>query len=175
MSQQFIGELRCFGFNFAPVDWAFCDGSLISISENSTLFQLVGTTYGGDGVNTYALPDLRSRVPIHQGTNSNGNGTYVIGAFSGTENVTLLVNEIPAHTHSILATTNTAVLKRPIGGTRYAASSSGNTFYATPNVTTAIAPTTVATTGGNLPHSNIQPYLTLNWCIALYGVFPSQS
>jgi microcystin-dependent protein len=173
MSQPFAGEVRCFGFNFAPIDWALCDGSLISISENSTLFQLIGTIYGGDGVTTYALPNLQSRVPIHQGTNSSG--TYVIGESGGTEQVTLLATEIPAHTHSILATTNTAVLKRPISGTSYAASSSGNAFYATPNATTAIAPATVETTGGNLPHSNIQPYLTLNWCISLYGIFPSQS
>jgi microcystin-dependent protein len=175
MSEPFVGELRCFGFNFAPADWAFCNGQLMSISNNEALFALIGTTYGGDGQNTFALPDLRSRVPIHQGTNSNGNGTYFIGASSGTENVTLLLNEIPAHTHSILATTNTAVLKRPTSGTRYAASSSGNTFYAAPASTTAIAPTTVATTGGNLPHSNIQPYLTLNWCIALFGVFPTRN
>jgi microcystin-dependent protein len=174
MSEPFVGELRCFGFNFAPANWALCDGQLMSITDYATLFNLIGTTYGGDGQNTFALPNLQSRVPIHQGTSSNGI-TYPLGASSGTESVTLLVTEIPAHTHSILATTNTAVLKRPISGTRYAASSSGNTFYATPSSMTAIAPTTVATTGGNVPHSNIQPYVTLNWCISLFGIYPSQS
>ena len=173
MSNPFLGELRCFGFNFAPVNWAMCDGQPMPISENAALFNLIGTIYGGNGQSTFALPNLQSRVPVHQGTNSNC--TYVIGELSGTENVALLATEIPAHTHSILATTNTAVLKRPISGTRYAASTGGNTFYATPNSTTAIAPTTVTTTGGNLPHSNIQPYLTLNWCICLAGIFPSQS
>jgi microcystin-dependent protein len=174
MSEPFVGELRCFGFNFAPANWAFCDGRLIAISQNDVLFNLIGTTYGGDGQNTFALPDLRSRVPIHQGTGSNGT-TYPLGALSGTENVTLLMTQIPAHTHSILATTNTAVLKRPISGTRYAASSGGNTFYATPNATTVIAPATVATAGGNQPHSNIQPYLTLSWCISLFGIYPTEN
>jgi microcystin-dependent protein len=173
MSEPFVGELRCFGFNFAPVGWALCDGQLMAISQNEALFNLIGTTYGGDGQSTFGMPNLQSRVPIHQGTNNNG--TYVIGTLSGTENETLLVTEIPAHTHSILATTNTAVLKRPISGTRYAASTGGNTFYATPNAMTVIAPTTVGTTGNNLPHSNIQPYLTLNWCISIFGVFPSQN
>jgi microcystin-dependent protein len=174
MSEPFVGEVRCFGFNFAPSGWAFCSGQLMSISQNDVLFNLIGTTYGGDGQNTFALPDLRGRVPIHQGTSSNGI-TYPTGASSGTENVTLLVTEIPAHTHSILATTNTAVLKRPISGTRYAASSSGNTFYATPNSMTAIAPSTVLATGNNQPHSNIQPYLTLSWCISLFGIYPTQN
>jgi microcystin-dependent protein len=174
MSDQFIGELRCFGFNFAPKGWALCDGQILSVQQNAALFSLLGTAYGGNGTTTFQLPNLQSRVPVHQGTDRSGT-PYVNGEFGGQENVTLLVTEIPAHTHSIAATTNTAVLKRPISGTRYAASSSGNTFYATPGSLTAIAPSTVSATGGNQAHTNIQPYLTLTWCIALSGIFPSRS
>jgi microcystin-dependent protein len=174
MSDQFVGELRCFGFNFAPQGWALCNGATLSIPQNDALFALLGTTYGGNGTTTFQLPNLQSRVPVHQGTDRNGT-SYVIGENNGQENVTLLVAEIPVHSHAIAATTNTAVLKRPINGTRYAASSSGNTFYAIPGSLTAIAPSTISATGGSLPHPNIQPYLTLNWCIALTGTFPSRN
>jgi microcystin-dependent protein len=167
MSSFFIGELRCFGFNFAPVEWALCNGQLLPIAQNPALFNLIGTTYGGDGNSTFALPNLQSRVPIHQGN------SFVMGAVGGAETVTITSQTMPAHFHSIAATTNTATLKRPVGGTVYAASSGGNTYYATPNSITALNPTTVTNSGGNLPHPNLQPYLTLNWCIALTGIFPS--
>jgi microcystin-dependent protein len=173
MAQPFIGEIRCCGFNFAPVGWAMCSGQLLSISQNAALFQLIGTTYGGNGVNTFALPDLRSRVPIHQG--SFAGITYVLGQAAGVESVTLTTQELPAHSHAITATSNAATLKRPVTNTFYAASSSGNNFYESGTTLTALASNTVANAGGNQPHSNIQPYLTLNWCMALEGIFPSQA
>jgi len=174
MSDPFLGEVRCFGFNFAPVNWASCNGQLMPISQNAALFNLIGTIYGGNGQSTFALPNLQSRVPVHQGTDRSGT-SYVAGEISGVEQLMLSTTEIPVHSHSISATTNIAVLKRPISGTRYAASSGGNTFYAAPSSMTAIAPSTISATGGNQFHPNIQPYLTLNWCICLVGIFPSQS
>ena len=174
MSDQFIGELRCFGFNFAPTGWALCNGATLSIQQNAALFNLLGTTYGGNGTSTFQLPNLQSRVPVHQGTDRSGT-SYVAGEISGQEQVMLSTTQIPVHSHSISATTNTAVLKRPISGTRYAASSGGNTYYAMPNSMTVIAPSTISATGGNQSHPNIQPYLTLNWCICIAGIFPSQS
>ena len=173
MAQSFIGEIRCFGFNFSPVGWAFCNGQLISISQNAALFNLIGTTYGGDGLTTFALPDLRSRVPVHQG--SFAGVTYVMGQVGGVENVTLTTQEIPAHNHLIVATSNAATLKRPVQNTFYAASSSGNNFYEAGTTLTALANNTVSSAGGGQPHNNIQPYLTLNWCIAMFGIFPSRN
>ena len=173
MAQPFIGEIRCFGFNFSPQGWAFCNGQLISISQNAALFNLIGTTYGGDGLNTFALPDLRSRVPVHQG--SFAGVTYVMGQVGGVENVTLTTQEIPAHNHLIVATSNAATLKRPVQNTFYAASSSGNNFYEAGTTLTALANNTVSSAGGGQPHNNIQPYLTLNWCIAMFGIFPSRN
>ena len=173
MAQSFIGEIRCFGFNFSPQGWAFCNGQLISISQNAALFNLIGTTYGGDGLTTFALPDLRSRVPVHQG--SFAGVTYVMGQVGGVENVTLTTQEIPAHSHLIVATSNAATLKRPVQNTFYAASSSGNNFYEAGTTLTALANNTVSSAGGGQPHNNIQPYLTLNWCIAMFGIFPSRN
>jgi microcystin-dependent protein len=169
MGQPYIGEIRCFGFNFAPQGWAFCSGQLIAISQNSTLFNLIGTTYGGNGTTTFALPNLQSRVPVHQGN------SYIMGQVGGVENVTLTTQEIPAHNHAIVATSNAAILKRPVTNTFYAASSSGNNFYESGTTLTALASNTVSSAGTGQPHSNIQPYLTLNWCISLFGVYPSQS
>src|SRR5579862_10065735 len=127
MAQPFLGEIRCFGFNFAPVGWAFCEGQLLSINQNDALFNLIGTTYGGNGINTFALPNLQSRVPVHQGNLAGNN--YVMGQIGGVETVTLTSPEIPAHNHAIVATSNAATLKRPATNTFYAASSSGNNFY----------------------------------------------
>jgi microcystin-dependent protein len=173
MAEPFIGEIRCCGFNFAPTGWAMCNGQLISISQNAALFNLIGTTYGGDGVNTFALPNLQSRVPIHQG--SFAGTTYVMGQVAGVETVTLTTPEMPAHSHPVTATSNAATLKRPVTNTFYAASSSGNNFYESGTTLTALASNTVSSVGGGQPHSNIQPYLTFNWCIALEGIFPSQT
>jgi microcystin-dependent protein len=173
MAEPFVGEIRCFGFNFSPVGWTFCDGQLLAISQNTTLFTLIGTTYGGDGVNTFAVPDLRSRVPVHQGNFAGTN--YIMGQVGGVENVTLTTQEIPAHGHAIAATSNAATLKRPVTNTFYASSSSGNNFYEAGTTLTALASNTVSSAGVGQPHSNIQPYLTLNWCISLFGIFPSRN
>jgi microcystin-dependent protein len=172
MGQPFIGEIRCCGFNFAPEGWALCNGQIMSISDNATLYNLIGTTYGGNGTTTFALPNLQSRVPVHQGNLAGTN--YVMGQVGGVENVTLTTQEIPAHSHAIVATSNAATLKRPVTNTFYAASSSGNNFYESGTTLTALANTTVSSAGGGQPHSNIQPYLTLNWCISLFGIYPSQ-
>ena len=173
MSQPYVGEIRCCGFNFAPAGWLMCNGQLLAISEFETLFVLIGTTYGGDGQSTFALPNLQSRVPVHMGGFAGNN--YVLGQVGGVENVTLTTQEIPAHGHAIVATSNAATLKRPVTNTFYAASSSGNNFYGSGTPLTALANTTVSSAGGSQPHSNIQPYLTLNWCISLFGIFPSQN
>lgn len=173
MGQPFVGEIRCFGFAFSPVGWAFCNGQLLPISQNPTLFNLIGTTFGGDGQSTFALPDLRGRVPIHFGTFAGTNN--VIGQTGGVETVTLTTSELPPHTHAIIGTSNPATLKRPVPNTFYAASSSGNKFYEAGTTLTALASTTVTSVGGSQPHNNIQPFVTLNWCISLFGIFPSQN
>jgi microcystin-dependent protein len=173
MANPFVGEIRCFGFNFAPQGWAACNGQLTAISQNTALFNLIGTTYGGDGQTTFALPNLQSRVPIHQGSFAGSN--YLLGQVSGVETVTVTTLELPAHTHTITATSNAAALKRPVTNTFYAASSSGNNFYESGTTLTALASNTVSSAGGGQAHSNIQPYLTLNWCISLFGIFPSRN
>jgi microcystin-dependent protein len=169
MSQPFIGEVRAVGFTFAPVSWATCNGALQSIAENSTLFNLIGTTYGGDGQSTFALPDLQSRIPVHQG--SNGVSTYVIGATGGVENVALTVNQFPTHTHQLLGSSADAGTNVP----------TCNTLGSSVGIYTAGAPAIamnnamIGSSGGGQPHNNLQPYLVLNWIIALFGIYPSQS
>ena len=175
MAQPFLGQIQAFGFGFAPRNWAFCNGQILSISQNTALFALLGTTYGGNGTSTYALPNLQSRVPIHFGTNLGVD--YVLGEFGGAESVSLNLTNLPSHNHTFAGTASAANVKQPQTGAALAQSSSGNAFYAqagSPTVT-AINPGTVGTTGGGLPHSNIQPYLTINWCIALAGVFPARN
>lgn len=167
MAQPYVGEIRIFAGNFAPAGWMFCEGQLVPISEYETLFNLIGTTYGGDGQETFALPDLRGRLPIHQ-----GNG-FVLAETGGVEEVTLTVNQIPSHTHPMLASNNTA------GGTAPA----GMVFGAGPEVTvtafgsdaplTSLSPTVVTSIGGSQPHTNFQPYLCVNFIISLFGIFPS--
>jgi microcystin-dependent protein len=179
MAEPFIGEIRLFGGNFAPVNWAFCNGTLLSIAQFQVLFALIGTTYGGDGQSNFALPDLRSRVPVHQGTG--GGATYVIGQAGGAETVTLLSTQLPSHSHQVAAagggTANipagSVILSNqtePSGGTPAPA-------YAAPNAATLtpLAPQTIANNAGGQPHDNMQPFLTLNYIIALAGIFPSQS
>jgi microcystin-dependent protein len=170
MSTPYIGEVRLVGFNFPPVDWATCNGALQSISENSTLFNLIGTTYGGDGQQTFALPNLQSRIPIHQG--SNGVSTYIMGQQGGLETVTVNVNQFPSHTHSLLASSANAPNNLPdnnvLGG--------GVTAYSAGTPTEVLNNATIGYSGGgSQPHNNLQPFLVLNWIIALYGVYPSQS
>jgi microcystin-dependent protein len=171
MGNPFIGEIRMFAGLFAPVNWHFCDGTLIPISENTTLFQLIGTTYGGDGQQTFALPDLRSRVPMHQGS---GN---LIGQAAGVENVTLTTAQIPSHNHPFMATSGNPALS-PSGNLPAPASSklSGPAHVYGPAGTkpTHLSPASIQNDGGSQPHNNIQPYLAVNFIIALFGIFPSQ-
>ncbi|HZQ27507.1 MAG TPA: tail fiber protein [Acidimicrobiales bacterium] len=176
MSSPFVAEIRIFACNFAPTGWALCNGQLMPISQNTALFSLLGTTYGGDGKSTFALPDLEGRVPIHTGGNQPGPGlsTYDLGQTSGTESVTLLTTEMPFHNHGLQASTdfgnnptpaNYVNLARTSGATPYAASASNPPL-------TALAPQSLTPAGSSLPHNNMMPYLTLTFCIALQGVFP---
>jgi microcystin-dependent protein len=171
MGSPFVGEIRLFAGNFAPVNWSFCDGSLIPISENEVLFTLLGTTYGGDGVNTFALPDLRGRVPIHQG-NLPGGSVYVIGQQGGVESVTLLSQQIPAHTHQVFA--NSGVGNQSSGQNGFWAQSTLNEFAAPPN-SASLAPVAVGNAGGSQPHDNMIPFLTISYIISMFGIFPSQN
>jgi microcystin-dependent protein len=169
MSQPYVGEVRLVGFNFAPAGWALCAGQTISIAEYSTLFNLIGTTYGGDGQSNFNLPNLQGRIPVHQGTNG---ATYVIGQTGGVEAVTLGIAQYPAHSHALLASPATT------GGTNSAANNTvASTLkaYASGTPVTGINPVMVGSSGGNQPHDNLQPFLVLNWVISLYGVYPSQN
>ena len=166
----YVGEIRLFGGNFAPAGWYFCDGSLIPITENETLFQLIGTTYGGDGEATFALPDLRGRVPVHQGTGA-GLSTYVLGERAGVESVTLTAQQIPAHTHPLLLSTAPGTADSPQGN--LPATPPAMRHYAEDSASVSLAPTALAGAGGSQPHDNMQPYLGLNFIISAYGVFPS--
>lgn len=170
MSDQYVGEVRLVGFNFAPLDWAFCNGAVQSISQNETLFNLIGTTYGGNGTTTFNLPDLQGRIPIHQGTASTGT-TYIIGQPSGVESVTVTLNQFPAHNHSLLASTNTGGSNNPANNV----ANSGLTVYSTEAPNAAMLPAMVGSIGSSLPHDNLQPFLVLNWIISLYGIYPSQN
>jgi microcystin-dependent protein len=164
MAQPYVGEIRMFAGNFAPAGWMFCEGQLVPISENETLFQLIGTTYGGDGEETFALPDLRGRLPIHQG------GGFILAETGGAEEVTLTVNQIPSHTHPWLASEAAASAYTPINNMPGEAS---KRFYVAPSTVSAMAPQALAQTGGTQPHSNFQPYLCVDFIISLFGIFPS--
>lgn len=167
MSQPFVGEIRMFAGNFPPAGWMFCEGQLLSISENETLFNLIGTTYGGDGQSTFALPDLRGRLPIHQ-----GNG-FSLAETGGAEVVTLTISQIPNHSHSMLASTNTSQDSSPSG--KVAGQSGSALLYVQDTTDTDMSPQAVTSVGGNQPHSNFQPYLCVDFIISLFGVFPSQT
>ena len=165
MAQPYVGEIRMFAGNFAPAGWMFCEGQLLPISENETLFNLIGTTYGGDGQNTFALPDLRGRLPIHL-----GNG-FVLAETGGVETVTLTVQQIPSHSHPMIASTNSATVAGAAGN--ILAQTPSYTPYIAANLNTALSPVSVGSTGGSQPHSNFQPYLCVNFIISLFGIFPS--
>jgi microcystin-dependent protein len=180
MSEPFLGEIRMVGWNFAANGWAFCNGQLMPINQYQALFSLFGTTYGGDGMTTFALPNLQGRVPIHQGTGL-GLSPYTIGEFSGSENITLLANQMPMHSHlmgvsnlpgavadptnAILAQGNSGAGRSPVPVSNYVSTAATGT----------LAPAAIAASGGNLPHSNIQPFLCINFIIALNGIFPSRN
>jgi len=169
MAQPYVGEIRMFAGNFAPAGWMFCEGQLLPISEYETLFNLIGTTYGGDGQSTFALPDLRGRVPVHF-----GNG-YTLAETGGVETVTLTASQIPAHSHAFLATNNPATsnaLANQVFGTT---SASTITPYGTDAPTTALNPNSIGSIGGSQPHTNFQPYLCVDFIISLFGIFPSQT
>jgi microcystin-dependent protein len=171
MSECFVGEVRLVGFNFAPYQWNFCDGTTLSIASNETLYNLIGTTYGGNGQTTFNLPDLRGRIPIHQGT-LQGGSNYAMGAIGGAESVTLSGNQIPQHNHPMLC--NSAVQ----GGTaspNNAVLTGGKEVYRSSTPGTAMNPGILTSAGQSQSHENRQPFLAMYWVIALYGVYPTQS
>ncbi|MGO4109344.1 phage tail protein [Paenibacillus sp. YAF4_2] len=171
MSDQYVGEIRMFGGTFAPVGWAFCNGQLLSISENDVLFSLIGTTYGGDGQLTFALPDLQGRLPVHAGRSSSGT-TYIIGQKAGQENVTLTNNQLPAHTH-FANSSNLAGTTNSPENAFWATSSKNQYSDALPD--TQLNPAVIGATGGSQPHDNLMPYTALSFIIALNGIWPSQN
>jgi microcystin-dependent protein len=169
----FVAEIRIFPFNFAPKGWAFCNGQLMPISQNTALFSLLGTTYGGDGKATFALPNLQGSVPLNHGQGP-GLSLYDLGQTSGSDAVTLGLAEIPAHTHSVRAETiDPGDVSIPSGSSALAPSDGGTLYQNTAN--TQLAPQAIALSGGDQPHNNLMPYLVLNYCIALQGVFPPRS
>lgn len=171
MASPYIGEIRMVGFAFAPVGWAICDGSPQSIADNTALYSLIGTTYGGNGQTTFNLPDLRGRVPIHFGSGQVGNN-FVLGQMAGTETVTLLANQVGTHTH-LLTTTKTGGQQTTISGNVWAGSPSDKEYSsASPNI--AMSSLAVTTAGQSLPHENMIPFQVINFIIALDGIFPSQ-
>jgi microcystin-dependent protein len=161
----FVGEIRLFAGNFAPSGWMFCEGQLLPISENETLFQLIGTTYGGDGESTFALPDLRGRIPIHQGDG------FILAETGGAEEITLTTNQIPAHSHPMLASTGPGNVNSPAGNVT--AESAAVKIYISEAPTVSMSPSAVAPVGGSQPHTNFQPYLCVDFIISLFGTFPS--
>ena len=165
MAQPYVGEIRMFAGNFAPAGWMFCEGQLLPISENETLFQLIGTTYGGDGQSTFGLPDLRGRIPLHQ-----GNG-FTLAETGGAEEITLTVSQIPAHSHPLLAAN--AVGNDPNPNNNVLAESSAVSLYQSGAPAAAMATQSISSTGGSQPHTNFQPYLCVNFIISLFGIFPS--
>jgi microcystin-dependent protein len=171
MSQPYVGEIRMFAGNFAPAGWMFCEGQLLPISEFDTLFNLIGTTYGGDGQSTFGLPDLRGRIPVHVGTGAGS--TYTLAQTGGAETVTLNINTIPAHSHPLVASTNTAQTASVSNNVTGATNSSANQFYRQATPAQPMAPNSIGSTGGSQPHDNFQPYLCIDFIISLFGVYPS--
>lgn len=169
MAQPYVGEIRMFAGNFAPAGWMFCDGQLLPISENETLFNLIGTTYGGDGESTFALPNLQSRVPMHMGKGPDGT-TYQLAEMAGTEQETLTVQQIPSHLHALLGSTTIANTQTP--GGNVAAAGSGQ-IYTSNESLIQMNPQSISPAGGSQPHENCQPFLCINYIISLFGIFPS--
>lgn len=171
MDQPFLSEIQIFAFNFAPRGWAMCNGQILSIAQNTALFSLLGTTYGGNGQTTFALPDMRGRAPIHAG--NSGQGTYSLGQVGGSQAVTLIQSQIPAHTHAVVATSAIAGETYPAATNTWAAGAAEPAYTMSAN--SVMAPTTLSIAGGSQPHQNRSPFLALNICIAMEGIFPSRN
>jgi microcystin-dependent protein len=171
MADPFVAEIRIFPFNFAPKGWAFCTGQLMPISQNTALFALLGTTYGGDGKSTFALPNLQRSAPMHPGQGP-GLSLHDLGETGGSETVTLLVSEIPAHSHAFMTSTQPGEDPTPGPSEAVARSVGASLYQNTINPVVPMSPFAIAQAGGGLPHNNMMPYLTLSFCIALQGVFP---
>ena len=167
--EPFIGEIRLFPWNWAPRGWALCNGAILPISQNTALFSLLGTLYGGNGQTTFALPNLQGRTPIHRSL------TYQQGETDGQEEVTITIATMANHNHAFFGTSATADAKAPTGATLTTDSAAGDAFYQTDTKPLAINPQSIATAGGNSPHQNMQPYLVLNYCIATTGLYPSRN
>ena len=165
MAEPFLSEIRMFSFNFPPKGWAFCNGQFLPINQNQALFSLLGTTYGGNGQTTFALPNLRGQVPIHEGSG------FTLGQTAGTTSVTITQQTMPTHIHVLQATNTNGAVGNPTGGVLGAV----NSMYGPPNSLTTMAPSDVTSLGGSQAHNNMMPYLVLNFCIALQGIFPSQN
>lgn len=175
MADPFVAEIRIFPFNFAPKGWAWCDGQLMPLSQNTALFSLLGTTYGGDGKSTFALPDLQGRAPMHPGQGP-GLSLHDLGETGGSETITLLESEIPAHSHSMYGQASIANLNDPAGAVLARSFGGGNLYKSSSGASLApLANESLAPAGGDQPHNNMQPYLTFYFCIALQGVFPPRT
>jgi microcystin-dependent protein len=172
MSQPYVGEIRMFGGNFAPSGWMLCQGQLLAIAENDTLFNLIGTTYGGDGQENFALPDLQGRIPIHQGTNPKGGSTYVLAQNGGAEQVTLTTQQIPIHNHSFAV--STALVNGNTPKNNVLGQSATFQMYIQQPPSVPMANNALSIVGGSQPHDNFQPYLCINFIISLFGIFPHQ-
>lgn len=175
MADPFVAEIRIFPFNFAPLGWALCNGQLLPISQNTALFSLLGTTYGGNGTTNFALPNLQGNAPMHPGQGP-GLSLHDLGETGGSDTVTLLQTELPAHSHSLTAQSQPAQLPGPAADRTFARSSGGFAYKPAPFTTVVpFNPNMIGPAGGSLPHNNLQPYLTLNFCIALQGVYPPRN
>ncbi|MBL4672530.1 MAG: phage tail protein [Arenicella sp.] len=174
MSEPFVGEIRMFAGNFAPRGWAFCDGQLLAVSQNDALFSLYGTIYGGDGRTTFGLPDMRGRIPLHQGTGP-GLSSRRLGSKGGEEQVTITTNQLASHTHDFNANNNVAGADTAIPQGKLVGDPVGIEFYDQASQTGDLASTSIANTGGNRPHTNLMPTLCVNFIAALFGIYPSRN
>lgn len=174
MADPFVAEIRIFSFNFAPRGWAFCDGQLLPLSQNTALFSLLGTVYGGNGVSNFALPNLQGNVPMHPGQGP-GLSLHDLGETGGSETVSLLESEMPSHAHPVLASALLGDVQLPTAATALSRSAQGSAYQTSTDNLVAMAPEVLPPAGGDQPHNNLMPYLTLNFCIALQGVFPPRT
>jgi microcystin-dependent protein len=173
MSSPYIGEIRMFGASFAPAGWAFCDGQLMPISQNDTLFNLIGTTYGGDGQETFALPDLQSRVPVHAGQGPGISQNYQLAETFGSESVTLTTNQIPIHNHAFLCSTSAPAAIDPTN--QVIAQSLQIAMFTEDVANKQMNPSSLVPQGGSQPHENMSPFLTISFILSLFGIFPTQN